>query len=310
VIRLFKAHKNIKQLIDNKNPQFLKGQLSPKQQIQGARIVFLPNGKQLDKGYSLFATHLKIHDQDSEDHWDVIFQNIGSTWAYCYTLEKKKYHQNNKYKKVQQFEKIYPKLTRNVTQALRDNNDQLAVPMYTLLKTKMRIGNEIYYKAHRHKGLTTLKKKDVKIEGNKVIFNYIAKDGVPRLIEQKFPTTYIKRLKNNLKSLKENQFVFASETGHPLKEQQFKKSFLRYCGKEFYPHIVRSYYATSKVKEFIKNKKKITKEEMQKLFFSLAATLGHKKFIKKEQQWKDNYYVTINHYVQPRLVEKINSLVK
>jgi hypothetical protein len=311
VVKLFKAHKNFKTLIDTKNPKFLKGQLSSEGQPQGARINILPDNQKLDKAYSLFAKHLTFHDQDSHDHWDVIYQNKGGTYAYCYTLEKKRLHSIRKYKKVHEFAKVYNKLSKNVEKSLKDKEDHLAIPMYTLLKTHMRIGNEIYFKAHGHKGLTTLKKNDIKIRGSKVIFNYLAKDGVPRLIEQKFPVGYINRLKTSLKKIKKEDFVFAScKTGHPLGEIQFKKAFKNYCGKEFYPHIVRSHFATSKVKSFLKNKRKATKEEVNSLFLSIAAKLGHKKFVKKEQVWKNNYSVTINHYIQPDLVERVKEIIR
>lgn len=310
VVRLFKASKNLKILLDKNDPRFLKGQ-SYKRQSQGARINALPDGRKLDKAFSLFAKNLRIHDQDSEDHWDVLYQNKGGTYSYCYTLEKKELHRKRKYNKVVEFDKSYRKLLRNVSNALRDRSDHLSVPMYTLLRTHMRVGNEIYYKAHGHKGLTTLKKKDISIKGNKVKFNYLAKDGVPRLIEQEFPKIYVDRLKRHLKQLKKNDFVFTScKTGHPLKEQEFKKAFAKYCGKEFYPHIVRSHYATSEVKKFLKGRKKAGREEVAKLYFSIAAELGHKRFVKKENKWKDNYSITVNHYIQPELVEKVKSLIR
>ncbi len=311
-VKLFKANKNFKVLIDTKSPSFLKGQLSPEGRPQGARINVLPDGTVLDKAYSLFAKHLTFHDQSSHDHWDVIYQNKGGTYAYSYTLNKKRQHQNNKYKKVWEFDKRYSLLTRNVNLALRNEKDPLAVPMYTLLKTYMRVGNEIYYRTHKHKGLTTLKKKDIAVSGNKVTFNYIAKDGVPRIITLPFPDTYIFRLKKLLQHLKQDDFVFTSNqkgnSGHPLREEHFKKAFKNYCGQEFYPHIVRSHFATTKVKEFLKGKRKIRKEEVEKLFLSIAAELGHKKFVKKEHVWKDNYTVTVNHYVQPELIEKIKEI--
>jgi hypothetical protein len=311
VIKLFKGQKNFKALIDQKKKKFLKGQITSDGIIQGARIATLPDGQTLDTAYSLFASNLQIHDENSEDHWDVLFQNKGGTWNYGYTLEKKKKNRDKKYKKLNEFSKSYQKLSKNVTHALKDKQDYISVAMYTLLKTYMRIGNEIYYKASGHKGLTTIKKKDIKIKGNKVTFNYIGKDGVPRLISEKFPLSYTKRLKKKLNSIKRDQFVFTSNKNHrPLKEREFKKGFLKYCGKEFYPHIVRSHYATTEVKSLIKGKKKLTKEEMNQIFLKVAAKLGHKKFVKKENTWKDNYSVTINHYIQPELVEKVKKLVK
>ena len=188
VVRLFKAHKNLKFLVDNKDPKFLRGQLGPNGEVQGARVNILPDGEMLDKAYSLFAKNLTVHDQSTDDHWDVIYQNKGGTFAYCYTLDKKDEHRKRKYRKVWEFDKVYDKLCRKVSSALKNKDDNLAVPVFTLLKTHMRVGNEIYHRTHGHKGLTTLKKKDITVSGNEVTFNYIAKDGVPRLIKQKFPT--------------------------------------------------------------------------------------------------------------------------
>ncbi|PIN76733.1 hypothetical protein COV17_01355 [Candidatus Woesearchaeota archaeon CG10_big_fil_rev_8_21_14_0_10_36_11] len=310
IVKLFKLHKNLKVLIDTNDSHFLKGQLSSNGIPQGARITILPNGDVLDKAFSLFSKNLVIHDQLSDDHWDIMYQNKGGTYAYCYTLDKKNRHRNEKFQKVWMFDKVYKKLSTNVEKALKDKQDHFALPMYTLLTTHMRIGNEIYYRAHGHKGLTTLKKKDINVHGNIVIFNYIAKDGVPRHIEHTFPSVYVNRLKNHLTKCKQNDFVFASaETGHPLPEHHFKEAFKKYCGIEFYPHIIRSHYATTQVKQFLKGKRTISKRDADTLFLSIAEQLGHKRFIKKEHVWKNNYTVTVNHYVQPELVAKVKSLI-
>jgi len=145
IVRLFKAHKKFSTLIDKKDSRFLKGQLY-QEKVQGARINILPDGTVIDKAYSLFAKELTVHDQSSDEHWDVLFQNPGGTWSYCYSLEKKTKNTLNKYKKVNQFDQIYLNLIKNVSLALKNKKDNLALPMYTLLRTRMRIGNEIYYK--------------------------------------------------------------------------------------------------------------------------------------------------------------------
>ena len=309
IIKLFKAHQNFSTLIDKKEPQFLKGQLY-KNKVQGARINILPDGTKIDKAYSLFAKELTVHDQSSDEHWDVLYQNPGGTWSYCYTLEKKAKNTIKKYKKVDRFDKVYLKLIKNVSLALKNKKDNLALPMYTLLRTRMRIGNEIYYKLHNHKGLTTLKKKNIKIKGNEIQFKYVGKDGVPQDIKKKFPEQYVKRIKKHLSSLKANDFVFVSNSGKPLPEKDFKIAFKRYCGQEFYPHIVRSHYATTKVKNFIKGKKKLNKTEINKLYLEIAASLGHKKFDKKDHLWKESSSVTVGHYIEPKLVEKVKRMIK
>ncbi len=307
-VALFAAH-NAKAMLVGKDSRWLKGQLGPLGQVQGARVMSLPNGEMLDKGFSLFAANLKLHDQTSHDHWDVLYQNKGGTWAYCYTKKKVLEHKNRKFKKVQKFAKVYTLLCSNVTKGLRDRNDFLALPMLTLLRTNMRVGNETYYKAHGHKGLTTLMKKDVAIKGRVVTFKYKGKDGVPQLKSAQFPASYVRRMQNQLKKLRAKDFVFSSN-GRPLPEREFKKAFLRYCGKEFYPHIVRSHYATAKVKSFLKGKRKASKDEVNSLYLGIAAELGHKKFSKKTGKWEESYAVTVGHYIQPELVERVSKIVR
>src|SRR3989344_4980053 len=309
VIKLFKSHNKFKELIDLKNSKFLKGQLY-KDKVQGARINILPDGKKLDKAYSILAKNITIHDESSHDHWDVIYQNPNGKYAYLYTVEKRKNSIKNKYKKVELFEKKYELLEKTIMKALQNKDDTYALPLYTLIKTCMRVGNETYYKHNGHKGLTTLKKKDITLEKNKVEFNYIAKSGVPMKIAEEFPQSYIKRLKEKLNPLKNSDFIFADDQKHPLKDTYFIKAFQTYCGEKFYPHIVRSYYATEQAKSFIKTHKVATKQEINYLFNSIAEKLGHKRFDKKTSEWKDSFTVTIHHYIQPDLVEKIQNLTK
>lgn len=310
IVDLFRAYDNFEILIDKKDPRYLKGQLSADNKIQGARINVLPNGTKIDKAFSLFAQFLTIHDESSHSHWDVLYKNPGGTYSYCYTLDKIQKATKDKYKKVREFEKHYPILKRKVISALKNKEDHIALAMYTLLKTCMRVGNEIYYRAHGHKGLTTLKKHDISIDRNWVTFTYLAKDGVPLKITEKFPNIYIKRLNDKLKLLDMHAFVFVNAaTNHPLTDIQFKEAFKRYCGVEFYPHIVRSYFATLKAKEFLKQHKAAKKSEVLGLFRSIAEKLGHKKFSKKDNDWVDSYNVTIHHYIQPELVDKLKSII-
>src|SRR3989344_7352982 len=137
VIQLFRSHNKFNELIDQKSPKFLKGQLAKEGNVQGVRLNILPNGEKLDKAYSLLSPNLTIHDESSHDHWDVIYQNPNGLYAYLYTQEKRKKAVNNKYKKVELFESIYDKLQKEVISNLNNKEDQYALPLYTLLKTYM-----------------------------------------------------------------------------------------------------------------------------------------------------------------------------
>ena len=310
VIKLYKKNRKFSLLIDKKNPEFLKGQVGPNGMPQGARINILPNGKELNKAFSLFAPHLMLHDENTKRHWDVIYKNPSGTYSYLYTNEKIMASRKKKYKIVKEIEKHYPKLKSRVYCALKNENDPIAVPMYTLLKTYMRVGNEIYYKLHRHKGLTTMEKEDIVIKGKNVSFRYIGKGGVPTSISDTFPRVYVNRLRNLLERTDDSSFVFANkDTGHPINEEHFKAAFKKYCGREFYPHIVRSFYATNRVKEFLATHKSLNKKDVHDLFYSIAEKLGHKRFIKKDRTWRENYTVTINHYVQPEILEKVRTVL-
>jgi len=311
VVELFRAHNSFSTLIDSRDLRFLKGQLSPDGKCQGARINVLPDGRKLDKAFSLFAKHLTIHDEASNDHWDLLYRNPGGTYSYVYTLEKKSKFTRRKYREADEFGKYYPTIESKATRALTDKDDYMAVPMYTLLKTHMRVGNEMYYRAHGTKGLTTLKKRDIRISGKSVTFKYISKGGVPREFTEEFPESYVRRLKGMLEPLKPSSFVFVNpNTGHPLSDTHFKEAFKKYCGREFYPHIVRSYYATEKAREFLSMHDSVKKKELLEFYRFLAARLGHKRFAKKEREWKESYSVTIHHYIQPEVLKRLNALVR
>ena len=174
IISLFKKNGRFAYLKDKKDPAFLKGQLAANGSPGGARIGILPNGKKLNKAFSLFAPNLMIHDENTQHHWDVIYKNPGGTYSYLYTTGKVKMFRKRKYHTVKEFEKYYPIIKANAYEALNDKDDHFAVPMYTLLKTCMRVGNQIYYALRRHKGLTTMKKKDIEINGLKGRINSIA----------------------------------------------------------------------------------------------------------------------------------------
>jgi len=305
VARLFKKCGNLDLIIDENDSKFLKGGFSDGE-VVGERIKVLPDGRTLNKMYSLFAPGLKIHDERSNIHWDVIYRNPNGSYAYIYTVEKEKIARKEKYEKVRNFVGCLPKLRRNLNKAL--NEDILALPMLILLKTKMRVGNEIYYNKNHHKGLTTLKKKNINIYGNKVTFDFIGKDGVPQKIIEDFPKAVVDKLKDVLKKKKLDDFVFVDLNGHPLKDTVFERGFEKYCGIKFYPHIVRPYYATREAEKFLE-KGNFSKDDVKKFYMSIADKLGHKKFSKKTGDWEDSYQVTLHHYINPELVKKIAKII-
>ena len=117
-------------------------------------------------------------------------------------------------------------------------------------------------------------------------------------------------MKESLKHQRSKDFIFTTPSGKILHENDFKKIFKKYIGDGFYPHIVRSYFATKETQKFLKNNKHPKKEEVKAFLISVAEELGHKKFSKKTGNWEDSYAVTIGHYIDPKLVEKIRLIIK
>jgi len=306
VARLFKKHGNLELIRDGR---FLIGSVCDGK-IRGKRVDVLPDGKKLSKGYSLFAKDLVVHDERSSGHWDVLFRNPSGSFSYLYTLDKIRISKEKKFKIVDDFESCLPRLKRNLLRALGE--DDLVLAMLVLLKTKIRVGGEIYYKRNRHKGLTTLKKKDLDIKGDYVVFSFIGKDGVPQVLKKKFSKRVVAELKKVLRKRKRDDFVFLNGGKRVFRDSDFEAGFERFCGERFYPHIVRSHFATREVEGFlrrsVRGKKRIS-EDAKKFCLKLAGELGHKKFSKKKGEWENSYEVTLHHYVRPDLVEKIRKLL-
>lgn len=141
-VNIYKHENKFEILIDKINPEFLKGYISKDGKISGARINILPNGEKLEKAFSLFSEDLKINDDLTHDHWNVMYKNKCGNYSYVYTLKKRMLHKKNKYRKVEDFEKIFFKLKKNVKSAILSENDILLIAMHILLETK--IGLEIY----------------------------------------------------------------------------------------------------------------------------------------------------------------------
>ncbi|MFT4310469.1 MAG: hypothetical protein ACMXYC_02460 [Candidatus Woesearchaeota archaeon] len=306
IVQAFKAHKRVDVLIDTKDSFFCKGYRTPDGAIKGARITILPDGTVLQGAYSLLSDHLTLHDQHTHGHWDIMYKNPSGTYTYRYSLKKVKQSHQQKYKKVHEFNAIYPTLLYNVTQALSLRQDSMALVLYTLLATYMRVGNKVYFITHGHKGLTTLKKEDVHITGNTVTFCFLGKNGVPHTITKTFPQQYIRWLHMLMRA--NTEFLF-TKNNKAITEKDFAQAFVKYAKQSFYPHIVRSHYATYEVQRFFAQHAKPTKKQIKEVLTSIAQELGHKKYSKKLHDWQSYYTITLSHYIEPRLVKKIQTIL-
>ena len=302
IISQYSKNKTLHHLIDEKHPEFLKGSLSPENKISGERIKLLPEGIQIARaGFSIFAKNLRFNN-DPNHEWDVCYENTSGLKTYLYSEDKIHLEQEKKFKLVQKFSENYDKIISNVENNL-EKIEYLA--LYTLLKTFIRVGNYDYYLKNSHKGLTTLLKRDISVEGETILFDFIGKDGVPHQIKKEFSEEYIVKLKKILSSRKKDEFVFTGLKGKPLHSEDFSSIFFNITQEHFYPHIIRSHHADSKCLDFLEGKIEIQNPE--KLFFQIAKDLGHKKYNKKKEQWEISPGITIKNYIYPEYVKKIRA---
>ena len=101
---------------------------------------------------------------------------------YKYHLEWSKTRNETKYFRIAEFGSKLPEFRKNIAKDLRrknmDERKVLAISLNMMQKTLIRVGNETYKQLYGSYGLTTLRDKHVKIEGNTLTLSFKGKKGV------------------------------------------------------------------------------------------------------------------------------------
>ncbi|WP_410216821.1 DNA topoisomerase IB [Paracoccus sp. (in: a-proteobacteria)] len=100
---------------------------------------------------------------------------------YRYHPEFREIRDSAKYERMLDFAKVLPKVRRQVSQDMGRRGmpaeKVLATVVYLLENTMIRVGNADYVKQNKSHGLTTLRTRHVKLEGNEVRFRFRGKSG-------------------------------------------------------------------------------------------------------------------------------------
>ena len=101
---------------------------------------------------------------------------------YKYHSEWSKTRNETKYFRIAEFGSKLPEFRKNIAKDLRrknmDERKVLAISLNMMQKTLIRVGNEAYKVMYGSYGLTTLRDKHVKIEGNTLTLSFKGKKGV------------------------------------------------------------------------------------------------------------------------------------
>ena len=101
---------------------------------------------------------------------------------YRYHADWNKFRNQTKFYRLHEFGKVLPtmrlQLEKDISLPTLGQEKVLAAVVSLMERTNIRVGNNMYEKLYGSYGLTTLKDKHVKIEGNKLKFSFKGKKGV------------------------------------------------------------------------------------------------------------------------------------
>ena len=165
---------------------------------KGDKFVYFLNGKEVKNDEELLRIKHLVIPPAWEKVWICAKENghLQATGIDARNRKQYRYHstwiairKNTKFFKMLDFGKILPTLRKRLKKDLSspelDVNKVLALVVSLMENTNIRIGNQFYEKEYGSFGLTTLKDKHVKIDGNKVNFKFKGKKGVMHSISLK-----------------------------------------------------------------------------------------------------------------------------
>ena len=156
---------------------------------------------------------------------------------YIYNKNQIKKRSNNKFKHLINFGKNYNKIMKKINTDLKVNNSknkEIAIILKIIIECNFRIGNDKYTRDNNSYGVSTLKKKHIKHDKNKLIIDFIGKKGVRNKCVVK--NAIVKNnLKTKQKNLKMNDSIF-SHKSHKITSSdvnEYLKEFGNYTTKNF-----------------------------------------------------------------------------
>lgn len=197
-------------------------------------------------------------------------------WQYRYSADHVAEGAKKKFNRVKLFSKDMPLIRKQINKGIADN-DSRAFLLELENKTAIRMGSAADFRAKKKAyGLTTLQHEHVQIKGNKIILDFVAKEGIPAHYELT-DRTLAAWLKDRKAATSIGEKLFPDIPAGKLNAYLKKISGKNYTIKDF-----RTYHGTRIAFEELKGyagealttgqKKKIVKEVSEKVGKFLANT--------------------------------------
>jgi DNA topoisomerase-1 len=231
-----------------------------------------------------------VHEHDSM--WlacwdDFISGKIKYVWL-ADTAGLKQERDKAKYDKAAKLGKEIKKVEEKIISAMKSTDprvSKIATACYLIYRTSMRVGDEKDPDEADTVGATTLRKEHIKLDNDKIHFDFLGKDSV-RWEETIEAQGNDRMLYENIKKLvtnkKPSDEIFDDVTSRHV------NAFLSGIVKGMTAKVFRTYLATTEVKNYLKDKLNVKgKSENEKLYIAKIANLqaammcNHKRTIPK-----------------------------
>ena len=211
---------------------------------------------------------------------------------YRYHHEWTSRRSDSKYFRLLEFGKALPLARKRIAKDLRrkelDEQKVLAICLQLMQKTLIRIGNESYKQLYGSYGLSTLKDKHVKINGNKMMLSFVGKKGVKQevVLNDKILARLVKKCRD-IPGQDLFQFYKNDTEHHPIDSGRINNYIKEITGSDFTAKDFRTWGGTLEAlrqlaicesnNEENKSKKKIIVEVLD----CVAAKLGNTRAVCK-----------------------------
>lgn len=233
---------------------------------------------------------------DPKSKVQVIGQDAAGRWQYRYNAEFRQNSAMKKFRRQKQFSKSMPKIKKQITAGIKAGDDR-AFLLDLENKTAIRVGTDTDFKAKKKAyGLTTLQNEHVVIKGNKIILDFVAKEGIPAHYEIQ-DSKLAKWLKSKKQVTKKGEQLFPNINGKKLNNYLKEIAKEKYTIKDF-----RTYHGT-----------RIAFEELKKYSGKVLTTKEKKAIVKKvsttvSKFLKNTPSMAIKSYIDPMVWEFIGGL--
>src|SRR5205809_7896595 len=123
---------------------------------------------------------------DPDGHIQATARDARGRKQYRYHPQYREARDRSKFRRMLEFSEVLPRLRERIERDLRSVNlgrkQLLATVVMLLDKTLIRVGNDEYMRENRSYGLTTLRRRHLKIDGSVLRFSFRGKSGVEHTI--------------------------------------------------------------------------------------------------------------------------------